>query len=244
MRRRSTPATSPSTTRHGGATLDTFAAAVSQMQSLRSTGGGPGRRGDAAEATSTVSGTSERTRIIALVELARDGDAEAFGQLYDHYVSTVYRFLYYRTRAHALAEDLTSETFYRALRSMSSFRWQGRDFGAWLITIARNLVADHYKASRTRLEFSTDDLSGHDRDSGADTAEDAIKTLAHEALGEALAQLPTDQQDCLIMRFIQSLSIAETAKVMDRSEGAVKQLQLRGVRSLATLLPPEWGPQT
>ena len=79
------------------------------------------------------------TRLIALVELARGGDTEAFGQLYDHYHGSVYRFLYYRTRSAALAEDLTSETFFRALRSMSGFRWQGKDFGAWLMTIARNL---------------------------------------------------------------------------------------------------------
>ena len=59
----------------------------------------------------------------------------------------------------ALAEDLTSETFFRALRSMNSFRWQGKDFGAWLMTIARNLTTDHFKAGRTRLEI---DHRGHD----------------------------------------------------------------------------------
>ena len=62
----------------------------------------------------------------------------------------------------ALAEDLTSETFFRALRSMSTFRWQGKDFGAWLMTIARNLTTDHYKSGRTRLEMTTEDMSPHD----------------------------------------------------------------------------------
>src|SRR5690242_21596802 len=57
-----------------------------------------------------------------------------------------------------LAEDLTAETFFRALRSMHSFRWQGKDFGAWLMTIARNLTADHFKAGRTRLEQTTEDM--------------------------------------------------------------------------------------
>ena len=71
----------------------------------------------------------------------------------------VYRFLYYRTRSTQLAEDLTSETFFRALRSMSNFRWQGKDFGAWLMTIARNLSTDHFKAGRTRLEITTEDMA-------------------------------------------------------------------------------------
>ena len=102
------------------------------------------------------------SRLIALVELARGGDTEAFGQLYDHYHPSVYRFLYYRTRSQTLAEDLTSETFFRALRSMSSFRWQGKDFGAWLMTIARNLTTDHFKAGRTRLEQATEDMGVHD----------------------------------------------------------------------------------
>jgi len=73
--------------------------------------------------------------------------------LYDHYHVSVYRFVYYRVGSVQLAEDLTGDTFFRALRSMNGFRWQGRDFGAWLMTIARNLTTDHFKAGRTRLEM-------------------------------------------------------------------------------------------
>ena len=179
---------------------------------------------------------AEASRLIALVELARGGDSEAFGLLYDHYHPSVYRFLYYRVGSVALAEDLMSETFFRALRSMSSFRWQGKDFGAWLMTIARNLTADHYKSGRTRLEYTTEDMSAHD--STTEGPENAVlASLTNEALLEALGELPTEQQECLIMRFLQGLSIAETAKVLGRSDGAVKQLQLRGVRNLAKLLP-------
>lgn len=178
----------------------------------------------------------QATRLVALVDLARDGDAEAFGQLYDHYVSTVYRFLFYRVRSHALAEDLTSETFFRALRSMSSFSWQGRDFGAWLVTIGRNLVADHFKSSRQRLEMTTDDLSEHDSCT-VGTEDEVIAGLTNDILMTTLAQLAPDQQECLVMRFLQGMSIAETASALQRSDGAVKQLQLRAVRNLAKLLP-------
>jgi RNA polymerase sigma-70 factor (ECF subfamily) len=191
--------------------------------------------GDHARASSETD-EAEASRLIGLVDLARGGDSEAFGLLYDHYHGSVYRFVYYRVGSVALAEDLTSETFFRALRSMSSFKWQGKDFGAWLMTIARNLTADHYKAGRTRLELATEDMSPHD--SSTEGPESSVlASLTNEALLGALRELPAEQQECLIMRFLQGLSIAETAKVLGRSDGAVKQLQLRGVRNLAKLLP-------
>ncbi len=208
--------------------------------------GGPGRSasgpagsapiGDEDQAASSEVDEATRERLIALVELARAGDKEAFGLLYDHYQASVYRFLYYRTRSQVLAEDLTSETFFRALRSMNSFRWQGKDFGAWLMTIARNLAMDHFKAGRTRLEMTTEDMTPHDdATEGPESA--VLAGLTNEALLTALAELPTEQRECLIMRFLQGMSIAETALALDRSDGAIKQLQLRGVRNLAKLLP-------
>lgn len=199
-------------------------------------GHAPGPVGDEDRATSSEGDEAERERLIALVELARSGDKEAFGLLYDHYQASVYRFLYHRTRSQTLAEDLTSETFFRALRSMNNFRWQGKDFGAWLMTIARNLTTDHFKAGRTRLEMTTEDMTPHD--DATEGPEDAvIAGLTNEVLLQALTELPTEQRECLIMRFLQGLSIAETALALKRSDGAVKQLQLRGVRNLAKLLP-------
>jgi RNA polymerase sigma-70 factor, ECF subfamily len=199
----------------------------------------PGAEGvpDGDLACSSEADEAEGTRLIALVELARGGDAEAFGMLYDHYHASVYRFVYYKVGSVAVAEDLMSETFFRALRGMGSFRWQGKDFGAWLMTIARNLTTDHFKAGRTRLEYATEDMGAHDSavDDGPESA--VLTALTNEALVEALRELPGEQQDCLVMRFLQGLSIAETAKALGRSDGAVKQLQLRGVRNLARLLP-------
>jgi RNA polymerase sigma-70 factor (ECF subfamily) len=192
--------------------------------------------GDADLAASSEETEEERSRLIALVELARKGDSDAFGMLYDHYQGSVYRFLFYRTRSSTLAEDLTSETFFRALRNMQNFRWQGKDFGAWLMTIARNLATDHFKAGRTRLELATEDMGVHD-DATEGPEHAVLASLTNELLLKALTELPSEQKDCLIMRFLQGMSIAETAGVLGRSEGAVKQLQLRGVRNLAKLMP-------
>ena len=199
-------------------------------------GGHHNDHGDADLATSSAEDATVASRLIALVELARSGDKEAFGQLYDHYQPSVYRFLYYRVGSTTLAEDLTAETFFRALRSMHSFRWQGKDFGAWLMTIARNLTADHFKAGRTRLEQTTEDMQTLDSTSESPEIE-VLSSLTNEALLRALGELPTEQRECLIMRFLQGLSIAETAEILGRSSGAVKQLQLRGVRNLAKLIP-------
>ncbi len=180
----------------------------------------------------------EGTRLRALVELARDGDTEAFGQLYDHYVSGVFRFIYYRVGSRQLAEDLTSETFVRGLRAIQRFTWQGKDFGAWLTTIARNLIADHFKSSRARLEIVSDDVP-EGRTTARSTEEHVLSLISNELLFDAVSSLPPEQRDCILMRFIQGMSIAETAAALKRSEGAIKQLQLRGVRSLAKRVPSD-----
>ena len=155
----------------------------------------------------------EASRLRALVELARDGDAEAFGQLYDHYVSGVFRFIYYRVGSRQLAEDLTSETFVRGLKAIQRFTWQGKDFGAWLTTIARNLIADHFKSSRSRLEIVSDDIP-EGRVPARSTEDDVLALISNEMLFDAVNSLPPEQRDCVLMRFIQGMSIAETAAAL------------------------------
>jgi RNA polymerase sigma-70 factor (ECF subfamily) len=180
----------------------------------------------------------EATRLRALVDLAKEGDAEAFGQLYDHYVSGVFRFVYYRVGSQQLAEDLTSETFVRGLRAIQRFNWQGKDFGAWLTTIARNLVADHFKSSRARLEIVAETIP-EGKVTVTSPEQEVLALISNEMLFEAVNALPNEQRDCILMRFIQGLSIAQTAAALGRSEGAIKQLQLRAVRSLAKTMPED-----
>ncbi len=187
-------------------------------------GSGPGRGED-----------PDALRLRALVDLAKEGDAEAFGQLYDHYAQGVFRFVYYRVGSRPLAEDITSETFTRGLRSIQRFNWQGKDFGAWLTTIARNLIADHFKSSRSRLEVVTEVLP-ENTTTVASPEQDVLSLISNELLYEAVNQLPKEQRDCVLMRFIQGLSIAQTAAALGRSEGAVKQLQLRAIRGLSKLV--------
>ncbi len=181
---------------------------------------------------------AESLRMLALVELAQEGDGEAFGQLYDAYSDTVYRYIYYRVSNRSLAEDLTSETFLRALRRIGTFTWQGRDFGAWLVTIARNLVADHFKSSRYRLEVPTGEMLDSDQ-TEASPEDSVLAYLSNKALLDAVCQLNSQQQECVTLRFLHGLSVAETAKIMGKNDGAIKTLQYRAIRTLARLLPVE-----
>lgn len=171
-----------------------------------------------------------------LVLRARAGESDAFAALYDRYVDLVYRYVYYRVGVHPLAEDLTSETFLRALRRMSVFTWQGKDFGAWLVTIARNLVLDHFKSSRYRMEICTAEPDEGDRwDEGPERA--VLDAFTHRALFSAVRALGSEQRECVVLRFLHGLSVAETAVVMGKNSGAIKALQHRAVRSLARVVP-------
>lgn len=175
-----------------------------------------------------------------LVARAQAGESDAFGLLYDRYIDLVYRYIYYRVGGMALAEDLTSETFLRALRRIDSFSWQGRDFAAWLVTIARNLITDHYKSGRYRLEITTEDILDAAPPQTADGPESQVlDALTNQTLLEAVKKLNPEQQECIVLRFLQGLSVSETALIMDKNDGAIKALQYRAVRALARLLPAE-----
>jgi RNA polymerase sigma-70 factor (ECF subfamily) len=173
-----------------------------------------------------------------LVHAAQDGDRSAFARLYDRYVDVVFRYVLFRVGDRELAEDVTSETFLRALRRIESVSYQGRDVGAWFVTIARNLVLDHVKSSRFRLEVATAEVDDS-RPAESGPEQQVLSNVTRTALLECVRQLGDDQRECIVLRFLQGLSVAETAKVMDRNEGAVKALQHRAVRRLAQLLPPE-----
>jgi RNA polymerase sigma-70 factor, ECF subfamily len=197
-----------------------------------------GLPGQAAPVSPAELDDPEVRRVTALVNRAKTGDTEAFAHLYDRYVDTIHRYVYYRVGSRQLAEDLTSETFLRALRRIETFTWQGRDFGAWLVTIARNLVADHFKSSRFRLEVTTAEMV--DTDSVEESPEgEVMASFTNTALLEAVQRLNPQQQECLVLRFLQGLSVAETARIMGKNEGAIKTLQYRAIRALAALLPED-----
>lgn len=175
--------------------------------------------------------------VIALVEQAKLGEPEAFASLYDRYVDRVYRFILYRVSGDsALAEDITSEVFVRALRKIKTFTWQGRDVGAWLLTIARNLVLDHFKSGKFRLEMPGADPGEGSHDEIVDPEDQALSRVSQADLYRAIRQLGNEQQEVIYWRFLQGYSVAEAAAAMDKSEGAIKALQYRAVKALYRLV--------
>ncbi len=191
-----------------------------------------------AENTEGVSAGEDE--VIVLVDRAREGDAEAFASLYDRYVDRVYRFVLYRVSGDsALAEDITSEVFLRALRKIKGFTWQGRDVGAWFLTIARNLVLDHFKSGRFRLEVVGAEASPSA--DAVDAEDEALSRVSHTDLYRAIKLLGSEQQEVIYWRFLQGYSVAETAVAMGKSDGAIKALQYRAVKALYKLVIVEEG---
>jgi RNA polymerase sigma-70 factor (ECF subfamily) len=181
-----------------------------------------------------------------LVELAQTGDRDAFAQLYKRYYDPVFRYVYFRAGGdRQLAEDLAHDTFLRALRRIGSVTWQGRDLGAWLITIARHLVADHFKSGRKRFEVVTSDVLDADAEErGPEGSPEAavVEHITNVELLRAVQRLGTEQRECIVLRFLLGFSVAETAQAMGKNDGAIKALQYRAVRALQRLLPDGFQP--
>ncbi len=181
-------------------------------------------------------------RVVSLVDRARDGDEHAFAQLYDLYIDQIYGYVRRRVGNREVAEDLVGDVFLRAWRRFDRFEWQGVDLGAWLTTIARNRVHDHFKSARFRLERSTDDIGDRDPSPTVDDPERVAEAreLAR-SLATALEQLKDDHREVIELRFVHDMSVTETAAVLGRTVGATKALQYRALRALAGVVRDEPG---
>lgn len=173
------------------------------------------------------------------IERIQRGDAQAWVPLWNHYKSLVYRYVLGRVSNQQVAEDLTADTFLRAMKGISKFKWRGKDPGAWLITIARNLVTDHVRrVGREVVDSDTVEAIAWAAP-GSESAEDtAIRLRRVRAVLAAIGGLESlYYQEVVILRFLHGLSIADTAAVLDKSEGAIKMAQRRALEAVAELLP-------
>ncbi len=171
-----------------------------------------------------------------VISRARGGDRQAFAELYDEYVDRVYRYLLYRLRDTADAEDLTSEVFTRAFANIHRYRWQGKSFLAWLYTIARNAVTDRMRRARPTVDL--EDAFGIA--DGSPTAQEHVEARDRAtALRQAMTRLTGDQQEVLLLRFMENYSSQEVAKALGKNEGAVRALQFRALGRLRKLLAEE-----
>jgi RNA polymerase sigma-70 factor (ECF subfamily) len=173
--------------------------------------------------------TLDDTAIERLVQEARDGDAWAFGLLFDHYHLPVYRYIASRVHRPSDAEDLTQLVFVKALEALPRYQSRGIPFGGWLFRLARNTVIDHVRTRHDHIDLDT--ASGQ---AGGDAGPDEVTVarLEMDEVAVALAALTDEQREAIALRFFAGLSAREAAEVMGKQEGTIRGLQFRAIAAL------------
>ena len=163
---------------------------------------------------------------LRLIKLSQNGDEQAFGELYDIWAGRVYRFVFFKVKNTAMAEDLTSEIFLKAWQKIHQYRTQsGAKFSSWLYTVARNSVIDFYRMNR-KTEISFEDLPEiADLEGSEPFAEELM-------MEEALQRLPDDYEKVLRLRFVEELPIAKIAQKMKKKESNIRAITHRALKKL------------
>ena len=165
-----------------------------------------------------------------LVHQAKSGDSEAFAQLYDAYVERVYRYILFRVSEEEITEDLVSQVFLKAWQSLDRYKIGNSPFIAWLYTIARNLVIDHYRAKKDILPLEKVRALPSDIQSPPEEVEARFDL---EAMRDRLQSSTGGQQQVLILKYIAGLPNENIAKIMNKQEGTIRGLQMRALQTLS-----------
>ena len=173
---------------------------------------------------------SETKRVRALVDRAQQGDRDALEELYLIHFDRIYSYLHMTVGNRHDAEDLTTQTFLKMLESIGRFRWQSAPFSAWLFRIAHNLSMDHFRARRRwQPEEEVPEVPGTEEPS-AELA--AMQSIGRQSMLELIDKLSPEQQQVLTLKFVFNFPNADVAKILDKTEGAIKSLQHRALASL------------
>jgi RNA polymerase sigma-70 factor, ECF subfamily len=180
---------------------------------------------------------AERDEDAALARRASAGEAEAFGALYDRYVDRVYRYVFYRVRNEAEAEDVTSDVFMRALRAIPKYEPR-QAFLAWLYRIARNAVIDRSRRQQAHPQVSFEDALEHpmgdrtvDPDTGLLAGSDA------SAVRAAMRQLTPLQQEIIVLRYVEGCDTKTISKITGKRDGTIRGIEFRALKELRALIP-------
>lgn len=163
-----------------------------------------------------------------ILERAQAGDSEAFGLLYDYYLDAIYRFIYYKVFSREVAEDLVSDTFFKALKQLQSYSSSRGRFNSWLYQIARNTVIDYYRTKKENVPI--DDIFDLGHDERTPDQIDALASLAK--VEEYLKELPARQREIITLRIWEGKSFDEIATILGGTEGSVKMAFSRSIRQL------------
>ena len=173
---------------------------------------------------------------LELVDQFKSGNKDAFIILYDRYLKKIYNFIYFKTSHKETAEDITSLTFIKALKQLDKFeRVEKTSFSAWLFTIARNNVCDHYRSSKDCKDI--DDV--WDLSSDDDILRDVEFKEKASFLAEYLNKMSVKQREVIILRIFQNLSYKEIAEINQKSEAACKMEFCRALKTLKEKMPAD-----
>ncbi len=170
-----------------------------------------------------------------LVALAQTGDIEAVGELYDRHRERIFRYIRVHTNNTQVAQDLTGELFYRMINALPSFEPRGVPFSAWLYRIARNLIINEGRKESKQITVSLDHAETIHQN-GTNPVVVVEQQLQMEQVLQGLEKIDENQREVVVLRFIVGLSLQETAVTLERTVGAVKTLQRRGVLALQIIL--------
>lgn len=176
---------------------------------------------------------------IGLIQRAQRGDADACAALYSRHHDAVYRYCYYRLGDAEMAQDLTAEVFVRMVEKLDSFRLRGRPLLAWLYTIARNLVTDAYRQNGRATHLPLEAAPDLNSDDKAALMQRVERRLEADCLAAAMRHLTEDQRQVILLKFMENLSNEAVARMLDKTEGAVKSLQHRALNALRRALEKE-----
>ncbi|OGU35426.1 MAG: hypothetical protein A2068_07990 [Ignavibacteria bacterium GWB2_35_6b] len=179
-----------------------------------------------------------------LIEKAQH-DPQAFGILFDTHYDSVYRYILYRTNNKTLAEELTSETFFKALNGLWKFKWRSIPFSAWLIRIASNEINGHFRKKKylelVSIEEKHEILSEKIKstnDGISNSENDFSKNLLFKKLHASIASLKNIYQEVIVLKYFEEKSIQEISELLGKSEGTVKSLLHRGLNKLKDKIDP------
>lgn len=170
-----------------------------------------------------------------LIQQAQQGDRAALSELYRRHVARIYQYVHYRVGNDQAAEDITAEVFLRAIEALNDYNDYGAPFASWLYRIAYARIVDYWRSNRRRQTAPLEDPLLQEGLLSPDEI-NTTDVLQHRALFQALHQLTDDQQNVIILKFVQGLSNAEVAVILGKTEGAVKSLQRRALEALARVL--------
>lgn len=181
--------------------------------------------------------TAEREEDALLARRASAGEAEAFGALYDRYVDQVYRYVYYRVRNEAEAEDVTSDVFMRALRAIPKYEPR-QAFLAWLYRIARNAVIDRGRRQQARPQVSFEDALAHPMgDRTIDPNEGLLAGSDASVVRAAMQKLTPLQQEVIVLRYVEGFDTKTISKITGKRDGTIRGIEFRALKELRALIP-------